>query len=29
LKDFFMGPNAARIARHAECSVMVVRPARS
>ena len=26
--DFFMGPNAARVARHAECSVMIVRPGR-
>ncbi len=29
LTDFFMGPNAARVARHAECSVMIVRPSRS
>jgi universal stress protein F len=28
LSDFFMGPNAARVARHAQCSVLVVRPAR-
>jgi nucleotide-binding universal stress UspA family protein len=26
--DFFMGPNATRVARHANCSVMIVRPAR-
>lgn len=26
LKDLFMGPNAARVARHAPCSVLVVRP---
>ncbi len=25
LKDFLLGPNAARIARHANCSVLVVR----
>lgn len=25
LKDYFLGPNAARIVRHAECSVYVVR----
>lgn len=25
LKDFLLGPNAARVARHAPCSVMVVR----
>ena len=24
-KDYLLGPNAARIARHAKCSVMVVR----
>ncbi len=28
LSDFFIGPNAARVARHARCSVLVVRPAR-
>jgi len=28
LSDFFIGPNAARVARHAECSVLVVRPVR-
>lgn len=28
LGDFFIGPNAARVARHAQCSVMVVRPTR-
>ena len=27
--DFFLGPNSARVARHAECSVMIVRPARN
>lgn len=27
--DFFLGPNAARVARHAECSVMIVRPDRN
>ncbi len=25
LKDFLLGPNAARVVRHAKCSVMVVR----
>ena len=25
LKDYLLGPNAARVVRHAECSVMVVR----
>lgn len=25
LKDYLLGPNAARVARHAPCSVMVVR----
>lgn len=25
LKDYLLGPNAARVARHANCSVMVVR----
>lgn len=25
LKDFLLGPNAARVVRHAECSVMVIR----
>jgi len=25
LKDFLLGPNAARVVRHARCSVMVVR----
>jgi len=25
LKDFLLGPNAARVVRHAECSVLVVR----
>lgn len=25
LKDYLLGPNAARVARHAECSVLVVR----
>ncbi|MBL4614435.1 MAG: universal stress protein [Magnetovibrio sp.] len=25
LKDFLLGPNAARVVRHANCSVMVVR----
>lgn len=29
LSDYFIGPNAARIARHADCSVLVVRPTRS
>jgi universal stress protein F len=28
LSDFFMGPNAARVARYAQCSVLVVRPER-
>lgn len=28
LSDFFIGPNAARVARHAQCSVLVVRPPR-
>lgn len=28
LSDLFIGPNAARVARHAQCSVLVVRPAR-
>lgn len=28
LSDFFIGPNAARVARHAQCSVLVVRPSR-
>ena len=27
--DFFQGPNSARVARHADCSVMIVRPTRS
>ncbi|MDH3594260.1 MAG: universal stress protein [Rhodospirillales bacterium] len=27
--DFFLGPNSARVARHAECSVMIVRPGRN
>jgi nucleotide-binding universal stress UspA family protein len=27
--DFFLGPNAARLARHALCSVMIVRPGRN
>ena len=26
LKDFFIGPNAARVARHTNCSVLIVRP---
>ncbi|MCB9957377.1 MAG: universal stress protein [Rhodospirillaceae bacterium] len=26
LKDFLLGPNAARVVRHAKCSVLVVRP---
>lgn len=26
LSDFLLGPNAARVVRHADCSVMVVRP---
>jgi len=26
--DYFLGPNAARVARHTECSVMIVRPER-
>ncbi len=26
LKDYLLGPNAARVVRHADCSVMVVRP---
>ena len=26
LKDLFIGPNAARVARHANCSVLIVRP---
>ncbi|MCA8907521.1 MAG: universal stress protein [Rhodospirillaceae bacterium] len=26
LKDFLLGPNAARVVRHANCSVLVVRP---
>lgn len=25
MKDFLLGPNAARVVRHAECSVLVVR----
>ena len=25
LKDYLLGPNAARVVRHAECSVLVVR----
>lgn len=25
LRDFLLGPNAARVVRHAECSVMVIR----
>ncbi len=25
LKDYLLGPNAARVVRHANCSVMVVR----
>ena len=28
LSDLFIGPNAARVARHAQCSVLVVRPTR-
>ncbi len=28
LSDLFIGPNAARVARHAQCSVLVVRPSR-
>jgi nucleotide-binding universal stress UspA family protein len=24
LKDYFLGPNAARVVRHANCSVLVV-----
>lgn len=26
LKDYLLGPNAARVVRHSECSVYVVRP---
>lgn len=26
VKDLFIGPNAARVARHASCSVLIVRP---
>ena len=26
LKDYLVGPNAARIVRHAKCSTMIVRP---
>ncbi|WP_299849086.1 universal stress protein [uncultured Roseovarius sp.] len=26
LKDYLLGPKAARIARHAECSVLIARP---
>jgi nucleotide-binding universal stress UspA family protein len=26
LKDYLLGPNAARVARHARQSVMIVRP---
>ena len=26
LKDYLLGPNAARVVRHANCSVLVVRP---
>lgn len=26
LRDYLLGPNAARVVRHATCSVMVVRP---
>ena len=26
LRDLFIGPNAARVSRHAPCSVLVVRP---
>lgn len=26
LKDYLLGPNAARVVRHADCSVYVVRP---
>jgi len=26
LKDYLLGPKAARIARHASCSVLVARP---
>ncbi len=26
LQDYLLGPNAARVVRHAECSVMVIRP---
>ena len=26
LRDYLLGPNAARVVRHAPCSVMVVRP---
>lgn len=26
VKDLFIGPNAARVARHANCSVLIVRP---
>ncbi len=29
LGNLFIGPNAARIARHANCSVVIVRPSRS
>ena len=25
LKDYLLGPNAARVVRHAECSVLVIR----
>lgn len=26
IKDLFIGPNAARVARHTDCSVLIVRP---
>ena len=26
IKDLFIGPNAARVARHTNCSVLIVRP---
>ncbi|MCB2081496.1 MAG: universal stress protein [Hyphomicrobiales bacterium] len=26
LKDYLLGPNAARVVRHSDCSVLVVRP---
>jgi len=25
LKDFLLGPNAAKVVRHAKCAVMVIR----